>query len=388
MSSTLAIGPVAGAVAPGWEPVRDAFAKNFEARDEVGAAVCVYHHGRPVVDLCGGVADTATSRPWTDDTIVLVYSMTKGVSAVCANLLVERGALDPDAPVASYWPEFAAKGKGDIPVKWVLSHQAGLAVIEADVTLEHALSWTPVVDALAAQPPNWEPGTAHGYHLRSYGWLVGEIVRRIDGRTIGRFFADEIAAPLGLDFWIGLPESEEPRVAMLVPPPVEFRELMRTLPDTMLLARATTGPSGLFNYDEMWNRRELRACELPSSNGVGNARAVAKLYASLIGEVDGRRTLRAETVARATECLARGPDAVILTETAFGLGFMLGPTLPTPCGPRAFGHGGAGGSVSFADPDAGLAFAYVMNDLRFDMDGDPRGESLARAAYRCLAGLG
>jgi CubicO group peptidase (beta-lactamase class C family) len=383
VGSTLDIGPVSGTVAPGWEPVRDAFAENFTARDDVGAAVCVYRDGVRVVDLYGGVADAATNRPWTDDTIVLVYLMTKGVSAVCANLLIERGTLDPEAPVARYWPEFAANGKGDIPVKWVLSHQAGLAVIDADVTLEQALSWTPVVDALAAQATNWEPGTAHGYHLRSFGWLVGELVRRIDGRTIGRFFAEEVAAPLGLELWIGLPEEQEPRVAMLVPPPVEFRELLRSLPDTMLLAKATTGPSGLFNYDEMWNQRALRACELPSSNGVGNARSVAKLYASLIGEIDGVRTLQSQTVARATECLARGPDRVIITDTAFGLGFMLPPTLPTPCGPRAFGHGGAGGSVSFADPDAGLAFAYAMNDLRFDANGDPRGESLARAAYRC-----
>jgi CubicO group peptidase (beta-lactamase class C family) len=318
------------------------------------------------------------------DTIVLVYSMTKGMSAVCANLLVERGLLDPDAPVAKYWPEFAANGKADIPVRWVLSHQAGLAVIDADVTLAQALSWTPVVDALAAQAPNWEPGTAHGYHMRSFGWLVGEIVRRIDGRTIGAFFAQEVAAPLGLDFWIGLPEALESRVATLVPPPPEFAALIRGLPGDLLLGKATTGPSGLFMYDDMWNRRELRACELPSSNGVGDARSVARLYASLLGEVDGVRTLQAATVAAASECQVRGPDRVILVDTAFGLGFMLPPALPAAVGRRAFGHGGAGGSASFADPDAGLAFAYAMNDLRFEVDGDPRGETLAAAAYSCL----
>jgi CubicO group peptidase (beta-lactamase class C family) len=363
--------------------VRDAFVENFTTRAEVGAAVCVYRGGVPVVDLWGGVADPSTGRPWVNDTIVLVYSMTKGVSAVCANLLIERGLLDPDAPVAKYWPEFAANGKADIPVRWVLSHQAGLAVIDADVTLTEALSWTPVVDALAAQSPNWEPGTAHGYHLRSFGWLVGEIVRRIDGRTIGQLFAQEVAAPLGLDFWIGLPEGEEPRVAQLVPPPAAFAELIRGLPDDLLLGRATTGPSGLFMYDEMWNRRELRAGELPSSNGVGDARSVARLYASLLGDVDGVRTLQAATVAAAALCQVRGADRVILVDTAFGMGFMLPPALPTAVGARAFGHGGAGGSVSFADPDADLAFAYVMNDLRFEMEGDPRGETLAAAAYSC-----
>jgi CubicO group peptidase (beta-lactamase class C family) len=382
--STLDAGPLSGTVAPGWEPVRDAFVANFTERAEVGASVCIYRHGVPVVDLWGGLADPATRRAWARDTIVLVYSMTKGISAVCANLLIERGRLDPDAPVASYWPEFEANGKGDIPVRWILSHRAGLAVIDGDMTLEQALSWTPVVDALAAQVPNWKPGTAHGYHLRSFGWLVGEIVRRSEGRTIGAFFASEVAAPLGLDFWIGLPEREEPRVATLVPPPPEFAVLLRGLPDDLLLGKATTGPSGLFMYDDMWNRRELRACELPSSNGVGDARSVARLYASLIGEVDGVRTLAPATVAAATECQVRGPDRVILVDTAFGLGFMLPPTLPTAVGPRAFGHGGAGGSVSFADPDAGMALAYAMNDLRFEASGDPRGESLATAAYSCL----
>lgn len=382
--STLDAGPLDGFVEPGWEPVRDAFVKNFTKRGEVGAAVCIYRDGRPVVDLWGGLADPTTAKPWQRDTIVLVYSMTKGMSAVCVNLLIERGLLDPDAPVARYWPEFAAQGKGDITVRWLLSHQAGLAVIDADVDLDAALSWTPVVDALAAQAPNWEPGTAHGYHLRSFGWLVGELVRRIDGRTIGRFFAAEVAAPLGLDFWIGLPEEHEPRVARLVPPPPEFVELLRGLPDDLLLGKATTGPSGLFAYDDMWNRRELRACELPSSNGVGDARSVARVYASLLGEVDGIRMLSAATVAAATECQVRGPDRVILVDTAFGLGFMLPPALPTMVGPRAFGHGGAGGSVSFADPDAGIALAYAMNHLRFEANGDPRGETLARAAYSCL----
>jgi CubicO group peptidase (beta-lactamase class C family) len=377
------LSTLGGFVARGWEPVRDAFVANFTERDEIGASVCVYRDGVPVVDLWGGLSDPASLRPWAGDTIVLVYSMTKGMSATCANLLIERGRLDPDAPVAKYWPEFAANGKADIPVRWVLSHRAGLAVIDADLTLEQALAWKPVVDALAAQAPNWEPGTAHGYHLRSFGWLVGEIVRRIDGRTIGAFFAEEVAAPLGLDFWIGLPEAQEPRVATLVPPPPEFAALIRGLPDDLLLGKATTGPSGLFMYDEMWNRRELRACELPSSNGVGEARSVARLYASLIGEVDGVRTLQPSTVAAATEVQVRGPDRVVLIDTAFGLGYMLPPALPAACGPRAFGHGGAGGSISFADPETGIAFAYAMNDLRFEASGDPRGETLAAAAYAC-----
>jgi CubicO group peptidase (beta-lactamase class C family) len=376
-----------GIAAPGFEPVRDAFAANFTERGEVGAALSVYHRGYPVVDLWGGVADPATDRPWREDTLVLVYSMTKGVSAVCAHLLVERGLLDLDAPVARYWREFAARGKDVVPVRWVLSHRAGLAVIEADLTRDETLAWFPVVEALAAQAPNWEPGTQHGYHLRSFGWLVGELVRRIDGRMIGRFFAEEIAAPLGLEFWIGLPEVHEPRVATLVPPPAAFHEMLAGLPPDVLLGRATSGPSGHFAYDARWNERALHACELPSSNGIGTARAVARLYASLIGEVDGMRTLRPETVATATTVQSHGMDAVLLRETCFGLGFMLPPSLVPGAGPRAFGHGGAGGSVAFADPDAGLAFTYAMNHLRFDPRGDPRSESLVRATYSAL-GLG
>jgi CubicO group peptidase (beta-lactamase class C family) len=195
-------------------------------------------------------------------------------------------------------------------------------------------------------------------------------------------FRDEIARPLGLDFWIGLPEEFEPRVARLVPPKADMRAFFDALGDDVLLGRATTGPAGHFAYDEMWNRRELHACELPSSNGIGDARSLARLYASLIGEVDGVRVLRPETVAAATTLQARGPDKVIMAETAFGLGYMLPPSLNARIRPHAFGHAGAGGSLAFADPDAGFAFAYVMNDLRFGVTGDPRSEGLVEAAYR------
>ena len=279
---------VHGFVAPGFEPVRAAFARNFTEHGEVGAACCVYLRGEPVVDIHAGLADAATGRPWQADTLQLVFSATKGVTATCVLQLVERGAIDLDAPVARYWPEFAANGKERIPVRWLLSHRAGLAAIEGEFTLDEALAWDPVVTALAAQAPLWEPGTKHGYHLRSYGWLLGELVRRIDGRTPGRFFADEIARPLGLEFWIGLPEVEEPRVSTIVPPepaPAEVQTLLDRLfaPDT-IAGRAFSGPSDLFHYDAMWNRRALHAAELPSSNGIGTARALARLYASLVGD--------------------------------------------------------------------------------------------------------
>jgi CubicO group peptidase (beta-lactamase class C family) len=375
---------IGGWVEASFEPVIDAFAANFDQHGEVGAAVCVYVDGEPVVDLWGGLADATAGRPWTADTVVLVYSATKGVTAVCANRLVEQGRLDPAAPVASYWPEFAANGKEAITVEQVLSHQAGLPLVEGDYTLAETLAWFPMVESLARQAPIWEPGTKHGYHMRTYGWLVGELVRRVDGRTIGAYFHDEVATPLGLDFWIGLPEEIEPRVARLLPPKRDLGELLRKLGGDLLLADVFSNPAGRYGYNEMWNTREVHAAELPSSNGVGDARALARLYASCIGEVDGVRTLRPETVVRATTERACGKDEVLMIDSCFGLGFMLGASFGAANRPSAFGHAGAGGSLAFADPDARLGFGYVMNDLRFDPTGDPRSEELVRAVYRAL----
>ena len=376
-----------GTVAPGFEPVRDAFARNFAEHGEVGAACCVYLRGEPVVDIHGGLADAATGRPWQADTLQLVFSATKGVTAACVLMLVERGVLELDAPVARYWPEFAANGKSAIPVRWLLSHRAGLAAIEGDFTLDEALSWEPVVAALAAQAPLWEPGTKHGYHLRSYGWLLGELVRRVDGRTVGRFLADEVARPLGLDLWIGLPEEQAHRVSSIVPPAPpapEMQEVMARLfaPDT-IAGRAFSGPSNLFHYDDMWNRRALHAAELPSSNGIGTARALARLYAALVGEVDGVRLLRPETVAAACVPQSEGGDAVLYLPTRFGLGFMLPPALGPSAAPTMFGHPGAGGSLALGDPQRGLGFAYVMNRMSLATAGDPRADGLVAALGRC-----
>jgi CubicO group peptidase (beta-lactamase class C family) len=375
-----------GAVAAGWDGVRDAFATNFAERGEVGAAVCVYLHGKKVVDLWGGLADGETGRPWVEDTIVMTFSSSKGVTAVGVNLAIERGLLDPDATVASYWPEFAVAGKQGITVRQVLSHQAGLPLVEADLSLDEALTWDPPVEALAAQAPLWEPGTKHGYHMRTYGWLAGELLRRTTGRSPGTFLREQVTGPLGADFWIGLPELEEPRVATLVPPRTSLRDALAPFGDDLLLARVFSNPGGHFDYDGMWNTRRLRACELPSSNGVGDARGLARLYASCIGDgVDGRRTLAPDTVAAATTEQVAGPDAVIVTDTRFGLGFMLGKSFGAANPSTCFGHAGAGGSLAFADPESGLAFGYVMNDLRFDAAGDPRSETLVRAA-RAVAG--
>ncbi len=366
---------ISGEVAAGFEPVREVFAANFAQREDIGAAVCVYRDGRPVVDLWGGVADPDTGRPWTRDTLQLVYSATKGVTATAAHLLAQRGALDLDAPVASYWPEFAANGKADIPVRQLLSHRAGLVALDQPVPLAEALTWDPMVTALAAQRPQWTPGTAHGYHGRTFGWLVGEVIRRVSGRTPGRFFADEIAAPLDLDFHIGLPESERPRVSRMtyqqehvdfstIPPeaiPEEFREYAAAMLDPDSLpnrAFAVTDPAEID-----FNSPDLQAAELPASNGIGTARALARMYAALIGEVDGVRLLSPATLTSATREQSCGTDKVMLIPSRFASGYML-PTDPNPMtGPHAFGHAGRGGSLAFADPEHGIAFGYVMNHI-------------------------
>ena len=380
---------VHGDVDPRFAAVRAAFAENFARHGDVGAACAVYHRGRLVVDVWGGLADRKANRPWTRDTLALVFSTTKGMTAACVLRLVERGLLDLDAPIARYWPEFAAAGKAAIPVRWGLCHKAGLAAVEGTLTLEQVLAWDPVVAAIAAQAPNWEPGTRHGYHARSYGWIAGELVRRVTGKTLGRMFADEIAAPLELDFWIGLPESEEPRVAPIIPAPLPADPQVRAMlerfmgPDT-LLGRVLSGPSDLFAYDTRWNRREFHAAEMPSSNGIGTARAIARMYAALAHEVDGVRLLRPETVALARTVQADGPDAVLGIPTRFGVGFMLPPALSLGAAPTAFGHPGAGGSLGFADPEAELAFGYVMNQMQLGTTGDPRSQALVEAMYASL----
>ncbi|QIQ01251.1 serine hydrolase domain-containing protein [Streptomyces liangshanensis] len=379
-----------GEAAAGFEAVGEAFAANFDKNGDVGASVCVYQDGRPVVDLWGGVADPGTGRPWAHDTLQLVYSATKGVTATAAHLLVQRGALDLDAPVARYWPEFAAHGKADIPVRWLLSHQAGLAALDRPVPLAEALAWHPMAAALAAQRPLWTPGTAHGYHGRTWGWLAGEVIRRVSGRTVGRFFAEEIAAPLALDFYIGLPDDRRERVSRMVYPqpdvdlgavplealPEEIRPLVAAMRDPDSLTNRAFAVTDPVEID--FNSPDVQAAEIPASNGIGTAQALARMYAALIGEVDGVRLLSQDTVAAATEEQAAGMDRVMMMPTRFSAGYML-PTEATPLtSPHAFGHPGRGGSLAFADPEHGIAFGYVMNSV-VEGANDVRATSLVEA---------
>jgi CubicO group peptidase (beta-lactamase class C family) len=388
---------VDGEVAPGFERVREAFGANFEHGGDVGAALCVYQHGRKVADLWGGLADTKTDRPWARDTLQLVYSATKAATATCAHLLAQRGELDLDQPVARYWPEFAAAGKADIPVRWLLSHRAGLPVIDHPIALADLLAWDPMAAALAAQRPVWVPGTAHGYHGRTYGWLVGEVIRRVSGRSVGTFFAEEIAGPAGLDFFIGLPAAERVRVSRMViddaPGPETFAAVpIEQIPEQFRpLLAAATDPDSLLNRafgfsvpDIDFNSPAAQAAEIPSSNGICTADGLARLYAGLIGEVDGVRILDPATTAAAAAEQAAGTDQVLLVPTRFASGFML-PTGESPLGgPASFGHPGRGGSLGYADPDSGIAFGYVVSHIRQDMN-DTRAASLVSAVRACMA---
>jgi CubicO group peptidase (beta-lactamase class C family) len=284
--------PVTGLVEAGFESVRDAFARNFDEGREVGAGFCVHVDGHKVVDIVGGTFDTDDpTSPYGPDTLQVVFSSTKGATAACANLLAQRGELDVDAPVATYWPEFAQTGKDDLPVRYLLSHQAGLPAVDARLSAEDLRAWDPIVEALAAQRPFWEPGTAHGYHAVSYGYLVGEVVRRITGRSLGAFFADEIARPLGIEFYIGLPAELEPRVSPIVAQPIGggARAAGGGAPSDYgktLQARALNLGGGI--RDPRWmNEPEWHAAEMPAGNGITNAAGLSRLYAGLIGTVEG-----------------------------------------------------------------------------------------------------
>lgn len=376
--------------------LRSAFEASFDSGEDVGAAVAITIDGEPVVDLWGGLANAETGQPWQEDTLVNVYSTTKGMTAICAHQLVERGQLDVDAPVASYWPEFAAAGKGGIPVRYLLSHQAGLPAVSKPLEPGALYDWDAMTAALAAQEPWWKPGEKHGYHALTFGFLVGEVVRRISGRSLGTFFREEVAEPLGLDFHIGLDARHDPRVADMIPlPPTPadapvpegpLGQMMKDMADpTTMTGAAFSNPAGGPNAV---NSREWRAAEIPAANGHGTARALARVYGALArgGEVDGVRVLERETIENAITEQAFGPDAVLgQLPMRFGLGFMLRQDLmPLGPNPRTFGHPGAGGSVGFADPDAKIGFGYTMNKMHPAMLGGAGAFVLISALFDSL----
>jgi CubicO group peptidase (beta-lactamase class C family) len=378
---------IQGTCVPRFDAVREAFAANFAAGREIGASFAVTLDGEPVVDLWAGHADVARSRAWARDTIVNVFSTTKAMTATCAHMLVDRGLLDVDAPVVRYWPEFAAAGKGGIPVRHLLSHTAGLPGISTQLSTEALFDWERMTAALAAETPWWTPGTANGYHAVTFGHLVGEVARRILGCSLGTFFRDEVARPLGADFHIGLPESEDARVAEMVPPTREETNAAGAPP---VLDRQSMQGRVLSNpplRPEVANRIAWRRAEIPAANGHGNARAVARVMSVLAcgGALDGVRLMREETLRRAIEEQAYAKDLVLGRKFRWGLGFMLtSPDLPFGPNPHTFGHGGWGGSLGFADLDARVSWAYVMNKMSPGTTGDSRAAGMIGALYASL----
>ena len=382
---------IEGTCDPKFNRVKDAFAENFEKRNEVGAAAAVMLDGKSVVDIWAGHADKAKTKPWTRDTLVNVYSTTKGVTAICAHRLVDKGLLDIDAPVAKYWPEFAQAGKDKIPVRFLLSHRAGLPAVRKLLADDALFNWTTMTTALAEQEPWWEPGTRHGYHALTFGWLVGEVIRRISGKTPGVYLRDEIAGPLGADFHIGLDAKHDARTANMIaaPPPAPgepnlFAEVMKD-PESMVAKAFMNPPGGM--RPGMVNTREWRAAEIPAANGHGTARSLAQLYGALArgGELNGVRVMSKDEVAKCSIEQSNGPDALLIINTRFSQGYMMSqPGASLGPNPQSFGHPGAGGSLGYADPEAKIGFGYTMNKMQSGLLIDSRATALIEAVYASM----
>lgn len=382
-----------GTVAPGFERVRDAFEENFSTRGEVGAAFSAYVDGREVANLWGGEA--RPGLPWTDRTMIVAASVAKGFTAFIIQRLADQGKLDIDAPVSAYWPEFAANGKDKVRISMVLDHTAGLpyvpdhasvALLERPATLRDL---DRIASALAAAPLVWEPGTQHGYHSITYGWILGEIVRRVTGKTLGTYLRDEIARPLDLDYWIGLPASEHDRVAHIQIDPVMDSDLVAAIVNasTPLGKTLFVGDKRVGEAFKTCNDPDFWSAEVPAAGGIGSARGVARLYALLArgGELDGERLVSPSSIERFQRERLRAHDMLWNVPRRLGLGYMR-PTPEFPMGPsdEAFGHAGLGGSIGFADPSRKVGFGYVMSQLVFGNGVDARAHALAGALYASL----
>jgi len=400
-SSVQAPVQVQGTVAPGFEAVREEFQRNFAERKELGAACAVYYRGEKVVDLWGGVRNKLTGELWEEDTMILVFSSTKGMASMGVAVAHSRGLFDYDERVATYWPEFAQAGKEQVTVRQLLSHQAGVCAIAEPLDIDKLADPDKVAAAIAKQKPAWEPGTRHGYHAISLGWYESELVRRVDPkhRTIGQFFQDEVAKPLGVEFYIGLPQDfPQARIARLDPyqkwqllfnmdkMPRPF--VMAFLNPTTITYKSFANPK-IIGEPAGYNDLRVQQLELPASNGIGQVRDMAKAYSEFA--TGGKQLgLREETL-NALKQPATPPrdgllDVVLGVETIFSLGYAKPfPSFRFGRGAQAFGTPGAGGSFCFADPEAEIGFAYAMNKTGFYLWDDPREKSLRDAVYRCLA---
>jgi CubicO group peptidase (beta-lactamase class C family) len=389
--------PISGTCAAGWEPVRAAVEANFASTGETGCSVAVVHRGRTVVDLVAGWVDETRSVPYAADNLQVVFSTTKGIAATALAMCVDRGLIDYGNRVAEYWPEFAAHGKENITVAQLVSHQAGLYTIDDRLTLDEILDDVRIARALADTKPRWEPGTAHGYHALTYGWLVGELVRRIDGRDIGRFVNEEIAGPLGIELHIGLPDRLHHRVAPLMQetptqsgePETEEAKAVRELMERMLGPDTPGGQalslSGMWVGEGLFNRAEVLRAQIPAAGGATNARSLATMYAALQTPINGVRLLSDAALAAASNVQTppNEPDKCLIMPTTFSMGYMSHSVFTQYAGSGSFGHPGFGGSVAFLQPSRELAFGYAMNTLAANLAGDTRAQALIDAAARC-----
>ncbi|HEY3726598.1 MAG TPA: serine hydrolase domain-containing protein [Solirubrobacteraceae bacterium] len=359
--------------------VAETLSANLDEGVDIGASVAVVLDGEPVVDIWGGYKDPDATEPWERDTIVNVFSTTKTMTALCALILADRGELDLHAPVARYWPEFSQAGKERIEVRHVLGHTAGLSGWQEPVALQDLADWERCTSLLAAQAPWWEPGADSGYHAVTQGYLVGEVVRRITGVSLGRFFKETVADPLGADFHIGLPTDADPRVAPLIPPP-PAEAGSAGLPELGVRTLSNPVITGEVAAAEWWRRAEI-----PAANGHGNARSVAAIQSAVAcgGEVRGIRLLSQPGVEAIFEEQSNGRDLVLDVPLRFGMGFGLASET-TPMGPRGCAWGGYGGSLVVNDLDARATIAYVMNRMEGGLIGDKRGASVAMAAAMAL----
>jgi CubicO group peptidase (beta-lactamase class C family) len=378
---------------PAFEPVREAFRANFEEGSEIGAAVAVQIDGRTCVSLWAGLASRADQTEWTQNTLVNVYSTTKGLASLCVQRLLDAGLLELESKVARYWPEFAAAGKAEITIRQLLGHRAGLAALREPLPHEALYDQARMARALAEAPPLWEPGTKHAYHAQTFGFLIAELVQRTAGCTLGRYFQANIAGPLGADAHIGLAAEDDARVAKLTRPlglqpapgEMDLLQVQRTEPESLTALAFSNPPSA----PGAVNSRRWRGSEIPSANGHASAIGLATVYGAVAADAagGGRRVLSPEAVARCSAEFSYGQDEVLRLVTRFGPGFMLsqasGPGRFGP-NPRSFGHPGLGGSIGFADPDAGLGFGYVMNRAGPDILVGARPRRLIDAVYACL----
>lgn len=390
-------GKVSGQCDDKFTAIAEEFARNFSERDEVGASVCITLDGETVVDLWGGhfTRDRDTATPWNKDTVTIVYSSTKGATALCAHILADRGELSLDAPVADYWPEFACNGKEKTTVRMMLDHSVGVPVLREKLPDGSVYDWDYMCDRLAQETAFWTPGERHGYHAMTFGWTVGELVRRVSGKSLGSFFQDEVAQPLGLEFWIGTPETVEPRISPMIPFRPEKGAPLSPLVQLAFADNSSIPALFLFNGGGFQpNSREAHAAEIGAANGITNGRGLAGMYAPLAsgGSLDGTKIVSQEAVARMGQVsMSTHLDETLRVPTRFALGFMKsmdnrgqGIFANMILGERAFGHVGAGGSIGFADPECGLSFGYTMNRMGDGILLNERGQSLVDAAYQSL----